>query len=73
MDFAGICRYIIWEKNGGEGHPIVLSPNDEEALLKTDRLFARKFDCDRYPETLNMIKRVIAENQKEFNKPAPGR
>ena len=72
MDLAGSCRYIIW-KDRNDCHPNVLSPNDEDALLKTDKLFARKFDCDRYPETLNMIKRVIAESQKEFNKTAPGR
>lgn len=57
-------RFMIWE---GGSHPRTLNENDEQNLLETDNLFARKFDCDKYPQTYQMIKHIISANQKQFN------
>lgn len=57
-------RFIKWE---GGSHPKILNMTDKLDLIGTNSMFARKFDCNQYPETLNMINQIISINQKYFN------
>ena len=46
-------RYIDWSKGGA--HPKILSKDDLQKLMNTDKFFARKFDVSMDPEILDLI------------------
>jgi hypothetical protein len=48
-------RYIDWSKGGA--HPKILSKDDLQNLIKTDKFFARKFDINIDPDILDLIDR----------------
>lgn len=50
-------RYIIWSKSR---HPENLCDQDFENLIKSNKLFARKFDMTVNPGLVDMIDRVIS-------------
>lgn len=52
-------RFIKWEK--GSSHPIALTTNNFDEIMKSQTLFARKFDQDVDAEVLNQINSAINE------------
>lgn len=46
MGFAGNMRYIDWRR----GKPYTFTDEDYDALINSDRMFARKFDIENHPE-----------------------
>ena len=50
-------RYIDWSAGGA--NPKVLGIEDADRLLKTDMLFARKFDMTKKPEILDFIDKYL--------------
>lgn len=48
-------RYLRWSKESGGWHPEILTKEDLEVLVQSDRLFARKFDIDVDSAILDLI------------------
>lgn len=49
-------RYITWQK-ANTGHPDVLTISDKELMLKSECLFARKFDINKELEIFNFFEK----------------
>ena len=54
-------RYIDW--SAAEPSPKLLVADDLDHLLKSGKLFARKFDMDKNPEILDLLDEKIFSNQ----------
>jgi len=54
-------RYIDW--SAAEPSPKLLAAADLDNLLKSGKLFARKFDMDKNPEILDLLDQKIFSNQ----------
>lgn len=50
-------RYVDWSEGGP--HPKILSANDLNALIETDKFFARKFDISSDSDILNLLDQYI--------------
>lgn len=48
--------YINW-KNKNDPSPALLTPEDFQMLINSDKLFARKFDMEKFPQLLDDIDR----------------
>ncbi len=54
-DYRMCMRYIDWER----GKPYVFTDDDYEELIHCDRMFARKFDYERYPQIVDRLLQYI--------------
>ena len=59
-------RYIDWSAGGAR--PKTLDLSDAMSLLKSDMLFASKFDMIRQPEIIDFIDKQILSNGESHNR-----
>lgn len=52
--------YINW-KNKNDPSPVLLAPEDYNALINSQKLFARKFDLQKHPQLLDQIDKSRTE------------
>ena len=52
-------RYIDWHR----GNPYIFQITDFDELCKSDKLFARKFSYERYPEIVKKIYQYLLVDQ----------
>ncbi len=58
-DYRMCMRYIDWNR----GTPYVFTNDDYRELICSDRMFARKFDYDRYPELIDRLLEHVKERE----------
>jgi hypothetical protein len=54
--------YVRWGPTPGHGHPLTLGKNDFNEVIRSDKLFARKFDITVDSDVLDLIDEVILRN-----------
>lgn len=56
-------RYIDWQKPGESSYPVILRREDFSALMRSGKLWARKFDAEIDSAILDEIDAAIANNR----------
>lgn len=58
-EYKGCMREIDWIR----GHPYIWKSNDFETLIKSEKIFARKFSSDTDKEIIETISKVVSKKQ----------